>query len=82
MRAFLKRNAEALPILLPGFVLLFDVFARDTPKTVKASGGQTPTFSIFRKAGIACCSDVDLLSRIGPHLPGTREGSAFRKTRK
>ena len=27
MRAFLKRNAEALPILLPGFVLLFDVFA-------------------------------------------------------
>jgi len=27
MRTFLKRNADALPILLPAFVLLFDVFA-------------------------------------------------------
>ena len=29
----------------------FDVSAKLTPRTVNPSGGQTPTFSIFRKAG-------------------------------
>src|SRR5437667_11105367 len=61
--------------------LLFDVLARETPRTVKASGGQTPTFSILRKAGIACCSDPDLLSRIRLRFPRPREGRAFKKSR-